>query len=95
VPDGEVLGVVDDEVAVGLHRLGAVIGRGGIGEVYDARHLVTGPVAAVKLLRPDALGDQIQVQPCCGRPRPPRGSNRPTWCACSMSERPPPGCRSS
>jgi eukaryotic-like serine/threonine-protein kinase len=50
------------ELTVGWYRLGALIGRGGIAEVYEARHVTTGKAAAVKLLRPDALGDQVQVQ---------------------------------
>lgn len=50
------------ELSIGSYRLGALIGRGGIGEVYDAHHVGTGSPAAVKLLRADALGDQVQVQ---------------------------------
>jgi serine/threonine-protein kinase len=39
-------------------RLGVVIGRGGMGEVYAAERLDDGQPAAVKLLRMDALGER-------------------------------------
>ncbi|HEX6244213.1 MAG TPA: serine/threonine-protein kinase [Polyangiales bacterium] len=39
-------------------RLGVVIGRGGMGEVYAAERLSDGQPAAVKLLRMDALGER-------------------------------------
>lgn len=39
-------------------RLGAVIGRGGMGEVYEAERIVDGTQAALKLLRMDALGER-------------------------------------
>jgi len=47
---------------LGSYRLGAVIGRGGMGEVYEASHLATGEEAAVKLMRRDVLGDRALVQ---------------------------------
>jgi eukaryotic-like serine/threonine-protein kinase len=40
---------------VGAHRLGAVIGRGAMGEVYEATHVTSGARAAVKLLYPHIL----------------------------------------
>jgi hypothetical protein len=41
---------------VGSFRLGKVIGRGAMGEVYEAAHAGTGARAAVKLLHLDGLG---------------------------------------
>ena len=41
---------------VGSYRLGVVIGRGAMGDVYEAVHAETGTPAAVKLLKPGALG---------------------------------------
>ncbi|HEY0189968.1 MAG TPA: serine/threonine-protein kinase [Kofleriaceae bacterium] len=41
-------------------RLGTVIGRGAMGEVYDAVELSSGSPAAVKLLRREHLGDPVQ-----------------------------------
>ena len=46
----------------GDYRLGHVIGRGGMGEVYEAFHTATGSVAAVKLLAARELGDVHSVQ---------------------------------
>jgi serine/threonine-protein kinase len=39
-------------------RLGGVLGRGGMGEVYAAERLSDGRKAALKLMRSDALGDR-------------------------------------
>ncbi len=50
------LGRFTDEV-VGDYRLGALLGRGGMGEVYDAVHIDTEEVAAVKLLHAQVLSD--------------------------------------
>jgi len=45
---------------VGGFRLGAVLGRGAMGEVYDAVEVATGAPAAVKLLRPGLAADAAQ-----------------------------------
>ncbi len=46
----------------GSYRLGTVIGRGGMGEVYEAWHTKTGDVAAVKLLPHRELGNPRSVE---------------------------------
>lgn len=38
---------------VGTYKLGVVVGRGAMGEVYEASHIETGQRAAVKLLHPN------------------------------------------
>jgi eukaryotic-like serine/threonine-protein kinase len=55
------LGRFTDQV-VGSYRLGCVLGRGGMGEVYEAAHVETGALAAVKLLRTDLLGQPDLVR---------------------------------
>jgi eukaryotic-like serine/threonine-protein kinase len=47
---------------LGGWELGAVIGRGAMGEVYEAAHLETREPAAVKLLRRELLGDPRHVE---------------------------------
>lgn len=47
---------------VGSWELGAVLGRGSMGEVYEAKHVDTGAEAAVKLLRRELLGDANHVE---------------------------------
>src|SRR6185295_5776193 len=42
---------------VGPWKLGALIGRGGMGEVYEARHVDTDKPAALKLLNAEAAAD--------------------------------------
>ena len=41
---------------MGSYRLGALLGRGGMGEVYKATHTMLAREAAIKLIRPEALG---------------------------------------
>jgi serine/threonine-protein kinase len=50
------------EQTVGSFRLGMLIGRGGMGEVYEAHHVSTRDDAAVKLLHRDTLADATHVQ---------------------------------
>lgn len=47
---------------LGSYRLGAVLGRGGMGEVYAAQHLETGEPAAVKMLLPEVVGRPSYVR---------------------------------
>lgn len=41
---------------MGSYRLGELLGRGGMGEVYAATHLLLARPAAIKLIRPEVLG---------------------------------------
>jgi len=41
---------------MGSYRLGELIGRGGMGEVYRATHRLLARPAAIKLIRPEAIG---------------------------------------
>jgi serine/threonine-protein kinase len=50
------------EQNVGSFRLGRVLGRGAMGEVYEAVHRTTGEPAAVKLLQPQVLAQPNMVQ---------------------------------
>jgi len=47
---------------VGSWKLGNVLGRGAMGEVYEATHTTSGADAAVKLLRRELLADARQVE---------------------------------
>ena len=46
---------------VGSFKLGVLIGRGGMGEVYEARAIADQREAAVKLLHPGTLNDRVSV----------------------------------
>jgi hypothetical protein len=50
------------EQVVGSYRLGVLLGRGGMGEVYEASHVTDGGEAAVKLLHHGTLGDPMHVE---------------------------------
>ena len=47
---------------VGKWRVGALIGRGGMGDVYDARHVDTDAEAALKLLNAEAQADPDRMR---------------------------------
>ena len=53
-------GRYSDQV-VGSYKLGIILGRGAMGEVYEAVHVTSGEAAAVKLLRRELLTDPTQV----------------------------------
>jgi tRNA A-37 threonylcarbamoyl transferase component Bud32 len=46
---------VSREREMGSYRLGALLGRGGMGEVYHATHRMLARPAAIKLIRPEVL----------------------------------------
>ncbi len=50
------------DTQVGSFTLGVVIGRGAMGEVYEARHTETDAEAAVKLLHPNVVGERGYVE---------------------------------
>jgi serine/threonine-protein kinase len=47
---------------IGSFRLGVLIGRGGMGEVYEAHAVADRREAAVKLLHPGTLAEPVQLQ---------------------------------
>jgi eukaryotic-like serine/threonine-protein kinase len=50
------------EQVIGSFRLGVLIGRGGMGEVYEAHGVTDQREAAVKLLNPGTLAEPVQLQ---------------------------------
>ncbi len=55
------MGRFTDQV-LGAYKLGAVIGRGGMGEVYEAVDVASGEVAAVKMILPEVLSRPAYVR---------------------------------
>src|SRR6185312_6668431 len=50
------------DATLGSFRIGKLIGRGAMGEVYEATHVATNEPAAVKLLQPHVLADPEMVR---------------------------------
>ena len=49
------------EHVIGSYKVGNLLGRGGMGEVYEARHVVTNEQAAMKTMHAGALADPTLV----------------------------------
>ncbi|MBL4633866.1 MAG: serine/threonine protein kinase [Kofleriaceae bacterium] len=47
---------------LGNYKLGGIIGRGAMGEVYDAIHVQTGQLTAAKVLHPHVLAKKSSIQ---------------------------------
>ena len=59
LPSAIIMGLsrqVNEARELGSYLLGELIGRGGMGEVYHARHRMLARPAAIKLIRPESLG---------------------------------------
>ena len=46
---------------LGAYQVGELLGQGGMGDVYEARHRLLARPAAIKLIRPEVLGDSESV----------------------------------
>ena len=48
--------------AVGPYRIEAILGEGGMGQVFRATHAQTGAAVALKLLRPELANDEALIR---------------------------------
>ena len=74
--------------AVGPDRIEALLGEGGMGQVFRAAHAQTGDVVALKLLKPEFASDEGLIGACCARPVRRARSSTAIWSACSTPARP-------
>jgi serine/threonine protein kinase len=56
--DGALLGIREGDLIAGKYRVSRTLGVGGMGVVVAARHLRLDEIVAIKLLLPEALGDE-------------------------------------
>ena len=59
-----------DRVLAGRYRLERRLGKGGMGTIWRAEHLVLQAPVAVKLIDRDALPDEETIGASCARPKP-------------------------
>ena len=67
------------------YLLRSLLGRGGMGEVYEAEDLRLHRLVAVKLLRAELAGDPVGSRGSGERPARPARSNTPTSWPCTTS----------
>ncbi len=63
--------------AIGKYEVGDMLGAGGMGEVYAARDTSLGRAVALKLLRPDSVGDAASIKRFVGEARAASALNHP------------------
>jgi DNA-binding NtrC family response regulator len=54
--------LVDEGLPLGLYRLMEKLGEGGMGEVWRARHQLLARPCAIKLIKPDLLGESTRAE---------------------------------
>jgi serine/threonine-protein kinase len=59
--------LVDEGLPLGLYRLMEKLGEGGMGEVWLARHQMLARPCAIKLIKPELLGESIRAEAVISR----------------------------